>query len=85
MRDETHVENHFREVPKMEKRESCDVCDIKEIGHGSIGLYGIGWQVCIRRQGVTYDMVINHRGDQIAVPVAFCPECGAELKVEGEK
>lgn len=60
----------------------CDMCEIKETGHGSIVLYGNGWQVCIRRQGVTFDMVINHRGDQISVPIAFCPECGKDLVCE---
>ena len=57
----------------------CDSCKIKETGHGIIELCGNGWQVCIRQQGPTFDLVINHRGDQIALPIEFCPWCGAKM------
>lgn len=77
-RVEQMLEHYFTD------RGKCDVCDIKETGHGSIELCGNGWQVCIRRRGVRYDMVINHCGEQIAVPIAFCPECGAKLDAKEE-
>lgn len=57
----------------------CDTCDIKENGRGSIELYGNDWLMYIRQQGATYDMIINHCGDQISIPIEFCPDCGAKM------
>lgn len=65
------------------KHGRCDMCSIGATGTGSIGLYGHGWQVCIRKQGWTYDLVINHCGEQIAIPIDYCPNCGA--KMDGER
>ena len=66
----------------VRKHGRCDMCSIGTTGTGSIGLYGHGWQVCIRRQAWTYDLVINHCGEQIAIPIDWCHECGAKLEKE---
>ena len=66
----------------IQKHGRCDMCSIGVTGTGSIGLYGHGWQVCIRKQGWTYDLVINHCGEQIAIPIDYCPNCGAEMGKE---
>lgn len=71
--------------------DRCDFCTIGETGTGSIFLYGNGWQVAIRKTCISiaemkpvevYDLVINHDGEQVCIPIEYCPECGAKL--EGE-
>jgi hypothetical protein len=72
----------------------CAFCTIRETGIGSTGLYGNGWQVAIHKTRIViagtvpvdvYDLVINHDGEQIRLPIEYCPECGAKLEGEDER
>ena len=83
-----YIEEYIDEQPTIDaepvRHGRCDMCDIKETGHGLIWIYGNGWQVCIRQKGTFYDIVINHCGDQISIPIEFCPECGAKMDTRPE-
>ena len=64
----------------------CDMCKKMETGHGRIRLYsGNGWQAAIGRRIKDYELVISHHGDHLAIPIEFCPYCGASLKGGEEK
>ena len=66
----------------------CDVCDVKSKGTGSIEVIGNGWIKALSKETVEvkgkkvnwYSIVINHNGENVSFPIAFCPECGKELK-----
>lgn len=58
----------------------CALCRIKETGHGIIAFYKAGWQACITKRDEGYFMVIGHEGDQVYIPVDFCPNCGADMR-----
>ena len=64
----------------------CNMCKKMETGHGRIRLYsGNGWQAAIGRRIKDYELVISHHGDHLAIPIEFCPYCGASLKGGEEK
>lgn len=64
----------------------CDMCKMMETGHGRIRLYyGNGWQAAIGRRIKDYELVISHYSDHLAIPIKFCPYCGASLKGGSEE
>ena len=82
-----YVLDKIDEAPTIEAEPvRCDMCKKMETGHGRIRLYsGNGWQAAIGRRIKDYELVISHHGDHLAIPIEFCPYCGASLKGGEEK
>lgn len=80
------VQEWVNEQPTLDlepvRRGMCEMCDISEAGVGKRVMFTNGWIAAIRKKRGKYALVINHEGEQIAIPIAFCPNCGARMDLE---
>lgn len=60
----------------------CDICNVRFMGTATPFYGKYGWICAIRhdKENDWWSIIINHNGDQQEIPIAYCPECGRELR-----
>ena len=59
----------------------CDCEMIRKDGTAQITIGKQGWVYTIKCSELgLWSILINHKGEQEEIPIAFCPHCGRDLK-----